>query len=360
MVQESIKKEFDLIFQFGVIPEQWKHTILVMIPKVDKPKKITEFRPIALCNVIYKIFAKLLVNRLRGILNKIISVEQNAFIPGRYLHDSILTLNEVVNTVNRSKSKYPIVILKLDLEKAYDRVDWSIVLKILEKMGMLIKIRKWIEACLMGVSYSCKVNGVSSRSFGSNKGIRQGDSLSPYLFIIMEQLLTTLVNYAVNKKDIDVFKIGNTVISHSLFADDMVFFIKGNKKSCKNLVAVLEKYCLATGQKVNMEKSTILFPENCKTEVKQRICKDLNIKEGCYPLLYLGTYISPKRLEKKFQMKLVHKAKGKMESWSGNQLTQAGKCVMLNAMVNSLPMHSLMTSWVSESAIKEIVKLEKT
>ncbi|WOL00196.1 hypothetical protein Cni_G08909 [Canna indica] len=321
-------KEINQIYEIGQIPSDWKETRLIMIPKVDKPKKVTGFRPIALCNNIYKIFAKILVNRIRGSLNYVIGKEQYAFIPRRCLHDSILVVIEIVCKISKSKARYPILVIKIDLEKVYDRVDWRIILKVMEYMNFPEKFRRWIKACVENVKYHCKVNGVNSRSFMSRKGIGQGDPLSPYLFIILEQRLTELIKQAVREKKIDCYNLEGNSISHTLFADDIVFFIKGNMKSCKNLMQVLKLYCNITGQKVNIQKSEVFFPKHIKRQNKQMVERILNFKVGTFPMKYLGTYISPRRLEKKYQMKLVQRAKEKVNSWTGSMLSQAGKGVL--------------------------------
>ncbi|WOL16243.1 hypothetical protein Cni_G25030 [Canna indica] len=128
-----------------------------------------------------------------------------------------------------------------------------------------------------------------------------------------------MINDAVKQKKIDVFSVGKVVLSHTLFADDIVCFIKGNRKSCRNLKYLVEKYCVVTGQKLNLEKSVVLYPDKCRAEVKAMVESVLKIKEGRYPLKYLGTYIAPRRLEEDYQMKLVQKGKGKVDIWANSK-----------------------------------------
>ncbi|WOL07086.1 hypothetical protein Cni_G15822 [Canna indica] len=123
---------------------------------------------------------------------------------------------------------------------------------------------------MKGINFHCKIND-TSMSFGSSKGIRQGDLLSPYLFIILEQLLTEMLKKAAKEKKIDCFTMGDIELSHTLYADDIVFFVKGNKKSCGNLMRLLNDYCYETGQKINLHKSKVgvFYPE--KSKLKQSI-----------------------------------------------------------------------------------------
>ncbi|WOL03910.1 hypothetical protein Cni_G12630 [Canna indica] len=137
-IKQKLKEEMDEFHRTAQLVEGWNDTLLVMIQKKEKASKVTEFRPIALCNVVYEIVAKTIANRIRPLLGKIISKEQAAFIPGRQLHDNILILNEIVNSFYSLKARNPYIILKIDLQKAYDRE--------LEKYGKvkeLLNGEKW-------------------------------------------------------------------------------------------------------------------------------------------------------------------------------------------------------------------------
>ncbi|WOK93143.1 hypothetical protein Cni_G01836 [Canna indica] len=200
-------RDLESIFKKNKMPKGWNDTMLIFIPKKKKARKIPEFRPIALCNVIYKVAAKIIVNRMRGVIQKVINKEQSAFTPNRNIHDNILVVSEMINTFNKSKSKKPSVILKLDLEKAYDRIEWSIVYKVMGLMKFPRELINWVKCCIEEISFECKMNGETSDQFRSHKGLRQGDPLSPYLFIIMEETLTTITRKAVEMGMIIPFKM---------------------------------------------------------------------------------------------------------------------------------------------------------
>ncbi|WOL05669.1 hypothetical protein Cni_G14398 [Canna indica] len=175
----------------------------------------------------------------------------------------------------------------------------------------------------------------------------------------MEQLLSLMLDEAVKNRKIIPFKVGEVTLSHTFYANDIVIFIKGNQKTCKNLMNAINEYCLLTGQKLNFEKSSVIFSVKYKSETKHRISQLLNVKEEKYSIKYMGSYIAPKKLEKSYQSKLVQKVKCRIDSWASNQLSQAEKSIMINSVVSSIPSYSLMCSWVSEEAVKEIIKVEK-
>ncbi|WOK96358.1 hypothetical protein Cni_G05065 [Canna indica] len=356
-MKDKMKREIESIFNSYRMPAGWNDTKLVLIPKKDKAKKLKEFRLIAVCNVIYKIVAKILANRM-SVLDKVISKEQVAFVPKRYIQENILVVSEMVNSFY-SKASNPNILLKLDLEKAYDRTKWRAVYKILNLMSFPEELIRWIKCCIEEISFSCYFNGEISRRFKSFRGIRQGDPLSPYLFIIMEEAISVMTRDYCSKKRMTPYHIKDTTISHQLFADDIVFAIKGNDKSCKGLKKILENYCAAIGQKINREKSEIFFPTKCQPDRKHRICSYFDMKEGSLPMQYLGSLINPRRLNSSHQNRLCEKVNKKVDFWAKQLLSQAGKSTLLNSVVSSIPVYSLSTSWVSEGVVKKISKASR-
>ena len=169
------------------------HTNIVLIPKVKNPQKMFEFRPISLCNVIYKIISKVLANKLKQVLPDIISPTQSAFVSGRLIIDNVLVAYETIHTMHvRKKGKKGTMALKLDISKAYDQVEWPFLQKIMEKLGFPTR---WIERvmCCVTTSFSILVNGRPHGMIHPSRGIRQGDPLSPYLFLLCVEDFTALL-----------------------------------------------------------------------------------------------------------------------------------------------------------------------
>ena len=198
-----------------------------MIPKKNDASNIRDFRPISLVGSLYKILAKVLANRLKVVLDQLIFESQNSFVGGRQILDSVLIANECVDS--RMKSKIPGVICKLDIEKAYDNVNWEALLKLLKKMGFGEKWCSWIRICISTVQFSVLVNRSPADFFGSSRGLRQGDSLSPLLFLVMMEVFTRMVKRMEGAGVLSGFRADGRrgrreCVSHLLFADDTILF----------------------------------------------------------------------------------------------------------------------------------------
>jgi hypothetical protein len=187
-----------------VIPEGWNDTTVVLIPKVDNPELITQFCPISLCNVIYKIISKMLASRLKEILPEVISPMQSAFVPGRLITDNVLVAYESVHTIkNKTSGKMGLCAVKLDMHKAYDRVEWVFLENIMRRMGFDDGWISLMMACVRSVRYQVRFNSEETDMFVPTRGLCQGDPLSPYLFMLCAEGLSSLLLHEEEVGDID-------------------------------------------------------------------------------------------------------------------------------------------------------------
>ncbi|KAL0393382.1 UNVERIFIED_CONTAM: Retrovirus-related Pol polyprotein from type-1 retrotransposable element R2 [Sesamum radiatum] len=172
------------------MPKNFKATSIALIPKVLNPSVWTDYRPISLCNVSNKICSKIMNDRLSRILPRIIAPSQSGFVGGRLISDNILLAQELIHTLDE-KRRYENVVYKLDMAKAYDRVQWQFLYNVLRKMGFNEKWIQLVKNCIEQCWFSVLVNGDKAGFFSSSRGVRQDDPISPSLFIILADDLIT-------------------------------------------------------------------------------------------------------------------------------------------------------------------------
>jgi len=218
-----------------------------------------------MCSTVHKTISKILVNRLQPLLTKIVSPTQSAFVEGRAIHDNILITHEIMHKFKQAKGKTAWVALKIDMEKAYDRLEWDFIEQCLKKFGFHSIWIKWIMECIDTISYSLLVNDEPTGLFCPMRRIRQGDPLSPYLFIMcMEALNSTLSQAAKQNKTGIGIKIANGLdrIPCLLFTDDCLLFCKADYTNCVTLKTLLDQFCTQSGQLINYHKSTLMYLRN--------------------------------------------------------------------------------------------------
>ena len=206
------------------MPDGVNKTTICLIPKVKRLQEMKQFSPISLCNVIYKICSKVLANRLRPFLDDIVSKEQNAFVPGRLIMDNVLIAYECTHYLTRKKGKAGACAIKLDMAKAYDRVEWEYLRRIMLQLGLQESFVSLIMRCVTSVSFSVRINGVLSDFFRPTRGIRQGDPISPYLFLLCAEGLSCLLKAVGHLSKGVRVGVHSPWISHLLFADDCIVF----------------------------------------------------------------------------------------------------------------------------------------
>uniref|UniRef100_A0A803PMJ8 Reverse transcriptase domain-containing protein n=1 Tax=Cannabis sativa TaxID=3483 RepID=A0A803PMJ8_CANSA len=193
VVGDSVIKMVQLFFSRGVMDNTLNFTHICLIPKVEKPESVEKFRPISLCNFGYKIISKILATRLRAVMDKLVSPVLAAFIPGRWIAESSILTQELVQTIRKKKGKGGLMAIKIDMHKAYDRLEWNFILKVLQANGFDEQVCKLLMKCVKSVTYSLLINGFPHRKIYPKRGIRQGDPLSPFLFLLCHEVLAKLL-----------------------------------------------------------------------------------------------------------------------------------------------------------------------
>ncbi|GKV29990.1 hypothetical protein SLEP1_g38860 [Rubroshorea leprosula] len=307
-------------------------SFIVLIPKKDNPIDLKDYRPISLIGSLYKIISKVLANRIKKVLPKLISGTQSAFLGGRQITDGILILNEVVEEIKRKKISS--FIFKADFEKAYDSLNWDFLDEMMRRLGFGEKWRLWIKECLQTASVSVLVNGSPTEEFKMEKGLRQGDPIAPFLFLIVAKGLNVLIESAVNKELFQGIPVGSgdLNISHLQFADDTVIMGKAEPSNIKAVKGILRWFELISGLKINFNKS-VLYSCCVSDEWRRMTAANLNCKSGKFPFTYLGMPIGDSMCRRKPWIPVIDNFNKKLAVWKAKSLSIGGRLTLLRGQI---------------------------
>jgi hypothetical protein len=329
-------------FSTGLMAEGINDTVIILIPKGAELESLADYRPISLCNVVYKIISKCLANRLHPILDSIISETQSAFVPGRLITGNAIIAFEGFHKIQHSKNpNNNHCAYKLDQSKAYDRVDWNFLEKAMLKMGFCDTWTNWIMACVRSVRFSVRINGSTLDPFSPTRGLRQGDPLSPYLFLLVGEALTCILKTEVVKGSITPLKVARRApgISNLLFADDCLLFFKATKEEAQAVTNALNLFQRCTGQLLSMNKCLVLFSHVCPPQTQDVIKATLNVVSYTFEEKYLGLPTPEGRMKgKQFQPIMVRFTK-RLTNWAERFMSLRAKDTLIKSVAQALPTH---------------------
>ncbi|GJX42038.1 putative RNA-directed DNA polymerase, eukaryota, reverse transcriptase zinc-binding domain protein [Tanacetum coccineum] len=288
------------------------------------------------CNVLYKCISKIIANRVKEGLGDIVSINQSAFVPGRGIFDNILLTQELMRNYHRRRG-LPRCAFKVDIQKAYDTVDWKFLETILVGFGFHPKMVQWIMVCVSGASYSISVNGNVHGWFKGKRGLRHGDLLSPYLFTIVMEILILLLQRKVRNSD--EFQYHHLCeqqrIINLCFADDLFLFARGHPSSVSVIMDALEEFKQVSGLVPSIPKSTAYFC-NVPNAIKASILNSMPFAEGVLPVRYLDVpLISSKLLFRDCKI-LVENLESRVNDWRNKFLSLAGRLQLIRSVLSSM------------------------
>nr|GEU89886.1 histidine kinase 3 [Tanacetum cinerariifolium] len=328
---EFFKKSWDVVgkevclvvqdfFKNGKLLGEINSTLIALIPKVVTPCNVSEFRPIACCNVIYKCISKILTNRIKSGLDKIVHINQSAFIPRRHIQDNILIAQELLRGYNRKNGPKRCA-MQIDIHNAYDTVSWSFLAEILGKFGFHKKMVAWIMTCVRSTSFSICLNGDSHGFFIGGRRLRQGDLILPYLFTLVMEVFSLIMEKNIEDTNEFGYHFGckELKLSHMCFADDLLVLCRGNKGSIEVVKKSLEEFCHVSGLVPNLGKSLIFFG-SINDRDKTELLQVLHFKFGGLPVRYLRVPLLAKKLGVSDCQTLIDKEKQELlGKWFANQ-----------------------------------------
>ncbi|KAJ9540805.1 hypothetical protein OSB04_027311 [Centaurea solstitialis] len=341
-------------FYSGRMLKEINHTLLCFIPKVPNASRVTDFRPISCCNVLYKVISKVIAERMKPYLSQLIGPEQSAFIPGRRISDNILMAHELVAGYQRDSGR-PRCAFKIDLRKAYDTVDWRFLLRMLRGLGFHPVFCNWIDQMLQTSSFSIVLNGETTGYFEGARGLRQGDPISPYLFTIVMECFSMILKRCILEAGNFSFHQGcdDLAITHLCFADDLFVFTGGDLQSVEVLKRALDMFRRMSGLEPNIAKSDAFFC-NVIPEDKAVILNCLPFKPGVFPIRYLGVPLSSVCLRVADFAPLVNKVKLRVHNWKTKFLSFGGRKQLVTSVLQSMQLYWMSIYVLPSSVVHEL------
>ena len=319
-------------------------TNIALIPKTNNPKRMTDFRPISLCNVIYKLISKTLANRLKVFLPLIIIENQSAFTADKLITNNVLIAYELMHYLkHKREGKDYFMATKLDMSKTFDRVEWGFIEGVMRKIGFNEEWISLVMRCISSISYSVIINGETFGNIFPSRGLRQGDPLLPYLFLLCAKGLSTLLYEATRNQLLNGISLGRGCpkITHLFFVDDSLLFCKANSEECEKLKEILEKYEAASGQKVNSDKSSIYFSPNTTLELKEAIFNILGPMQDLRHNKYMGLPSIIGSSKKQVFAEIKERVGLKLAGWKGKLLSSGGKEILIKAVAQAIPTYTM-------------------
>ncbi|XP_075499181.1 uncharacterized protein LOC142537558 [Primulina tabacum] len=281
---------FDAVLDFfrgSSLPQGFTATTITLIPKVMGAQAWSDFRPISLCNVTNKIISKLLYSRLKEVAERLVSWNQSGFVPGRG----------------------PMVF----------------------SVGCLEAL--WLFRVV-------NINGSLTGFFGSTRGLRQGDPLSPLLFILGAEYLSRGLDRLYRQYPAIRYRSGcDLLLSHLAYADDIIIFANGGTREMNSLMDFLHHYENCSGQLVNAVKSVIILPPRCSGRTRSRLLRITGFGEGCFPIKYLGVPLFRGNRVCSLFDPLVQMVSKKLEGWELKTLSPGSRMTLLRSVLLSVPIY---------------------
>ena len=309
-------------------------------------------------NFLNKVISRILVERLAGVLPRIISPQQSGFVKGRSMANNFLLAQELMSEIGR-KCRVENLALKLDMAKAYDRVSWPFLIAVLRRFGFGERFIDMVWWLISNVWFSMLVNGVPYDFFKSSCGSRQGDPLSPALFIIGSEFLSWALNALVSHSRVVGYKVLRycPLVSHLVFADDVIVFANGGADSLKRVMQILECYQSDSGQLVNVQKSGYLVHPRITVARKRVIERVTHFHKRELPVRYLVAPLFIGRAKEAYYSDLCQKVLDKVLSWKFHLLSFGRKLILIRHVLSSIPIHLLAVGVIPKGTFRLIERV---
>ncbi|KAK8939158.1 hypothetical protein KSP39_PZI011122 [Platanthera zijinensis] len=357
----TIKKEvcsaLQEFFRTGLMPPEWKETLVVLIPKVPNAAQPDKFRPISLCQTIYKVAAKVLIRRLHPLLPSLVSPEQGAFVPGRSISHHCFLAQEIMHKFKVSTARSGFMAIKIDMAQAYDKMAWGTLQQVLLLFGLPVRFIHWILQCVMHPRFALLINGKQTSWIEATCGFRQGCPLSPYAFILCSELLSRALQLQGHSIGISLSPAGPR-ISHLLYADDILLVGAASLTALGAIRSTLGNYCKWTGQCINLSKSMVLFSKATPSWKADWIARSLGFQQVT-EMLYLGVKLAMRKLRAVDFSDLLIRIQSKVRAWGNRHLSLAGRATLITSALLPSAQFQLTHAEVPRSVSLSIDKIAR-
>jgi exonuclease III len=336
--------------------ETLNSAFITLLPKIARAKCAKDFRPISLVHSFAKLLTRLLANRLAGWIQQMVSPNQSGFIKGRFIQDNFMLVQQTARFLHQQK--HPRFLLKLDISKAFNSVSWPFLLEVLRQLGFGLIWRDIISGLLGSSSTRVLANGILGESTLHRRGLRQGDPMSPMLFILVMDVLSQMVSMADTSGLIQPLSYRALQHRISLYADDVVLFLRPEANDISITMDILSLFGEASGLKTNVQKSSA-FPIRCHEEDIQVIQDNLPCEVSEFPCRYLRLPLSLKKLTKAQFQSMIDRLADQLPGWKADLLNRAGRGVLVQSVMTSMLVYLAMAHDLPPWAIKAFDKIRR-
>lgn len=339
-LKHYVLRALNFSFEKGEFSISLRRTIITCLPKGNKSRdKLKNWRPLSMLSVLYKIASSALANRVKPILNSIISKSQTGYVPGRFIGESTRLIYDLMHYTD--VNNIPGLLMLIDFEKAFDSISWNFLYQVLECFRFGPSFIKWIKLLNTNITASILQCGILSESFKIGRGCKQGDPISAYMYIICGEVLTLLL---CNNKDIHGITVDNTEYILTQFADDTSLLLDGSQRSLQAALNVLEIFGTISGLRMNTEKTKLVWLGRKKGSLdKLQVNVELEWGVTEFSLLGLEFNIDLRQMLEKNYNNATNKIKKSILNWNRRYLTPLGKITIIKTLFISKLNHLFLT-----------------
>jgi hypothetical protein len=349
-VKADFMAAFDKLFTMcGRGFQGLNQALLILLPKRPDAAALGDYRPISLIHIFAKLVAKTLASRLAPRMESLVDRNQCAFIRKRCIHDNFMLVQQTARFLHRMKE--PRVMLKLDIARAFDSVSWGFLVEVLRKMGFGPRFCELVAILLSTASTRVMLNGEPGPPIWHRRGLRQGDPLSPSLFVLIMNTLNRALTRAIELGILRRLARRELATTVSLYADDVVIFCHPDETELRAIRGILELFGHASGLHTKFAKCSVSAIA-CTEEVATAAAGVMECQFAPFPVKYLGIPLSIRRLPGEAFQPVVDRLADKLPTWKASMMPRAGRLALVRSVLAAIPLHQLMVLSFYKKALK--------